>query len=131
MTVLPAIGQFLPNAQSNADAGADFEAVMHYLRESLGGNYQTATIAGGAITATTSNIYINTEGSSANDDLDRINSTGRPVGAIIKISSQDAARDVHVRGSQGGTGQIFLSSPVGHVNTFSLVDPTMSLWLQK
>ena len=131
MTTIPDFGTFVPNSRNNAAAGVALEAAMSYLRETWGGNYQGVTISAGAITAITSNLYVDTEGGAANDDLDRINSPGRPVGAIIKISCQDGARDVHVRGSQGGTGQIFLSTTPGHTNVFSLWDPSMSLWLQR
>lgn len=59
----------------------------------------TATIASGAITATSSYMIIDTEAAAASDDLDTIN--GGEDGARLILMSSNSARDVVVKNNTG------------------------------
>lgn len=94
----------------------------------------TATIASGAVTATTSFLQLDTEASAASDDLDTIN--GGEAGAILILRTTSSSRDVVVRHLGGGTGNIRLNGAVDYTlpNTSSrltlMYDSGLSLWVE-
>lgn len=59
----------------------------------------TATIASGAITATRTNMIVDTEGSAASDDLDTI--SGGADGDLVRLRTASSSRDVTVKHATG------------------------------
>jgi hypothetical protein len=94
----------------------------------------SATIASGAITATSSWMQLDTEASAASDDLDTIN--GGEAGALLILRTSSSSRDVVVRHLGGGTGNIRLNGAVDYTipNTSSrltlMYDDNLSLWVE-
>jgi hypothetical protein len=71
------------------------------------GNGTATTIATGVITASATNMIVDTEGGAATDDLDTINGGGN--GDILLLRSTNSARDIVVK---HGTGNIYLNGQV-------------------
>lgn len=87
----------------------------------------TATIASGAITATSSYMIVDTEAAGATDDLDTIN--GGVDGMRLTIRAADSARTVVVKDGTNikGPGDVTLDN---REDTCSLIyDGTLSVWL--
>jgi len=73
----------------------------------------SATISGGAITATCSHMQVDTEGGAATDDLDTING-GTTTGTILIIRSTSSDRDITLK---DGTGNLVLAGDFTLTNT--------------
>ena len=115
---------------AGALTGSDDVTVSKFLKLTS----SAATIATGAITATTSFVQLDTEAAAASDDLDTIN--GGEAGAIIILRTTSSARDVVVRHLGGGTGNIRLNGAADYTiaNTSSrltlMYDSGLSLWAE-
>jgi len=88
----------------------------------LGMNYGPGTeltIAGGAIAPTGPGYYrIDTEGDGATDDLDNITSYGGVTdGDVIVLRQENSARDITVRSSGGGSGNLRVNNGGNRVGT--------------
>lgn len=115
---------------SGAITGSDDVTVSKFLKLTI----SDATIATGAITATTSRVRLDTEAAAASDDLDTIN--GGEDGAILILSTNNSARDVVVRHLGGGTGNIRLDGAADYTiaNTSSrltlMYNSAQSIWAE-
>jgi hypothetical protein len=115
---------------SGALTGSDDVTVSKFLKLTI----SDATIATGAITATTSRVRLDTEAAAASDDLDTIN--GGEDGAILILSTNNSARDVVVRHLGGGTGNIRLDGAADYTiaNTSSrltlMYNSAQSIWAE-
>jgi hypothetical protein len=131
MTTLPVAGRFSDGTLTNAQAKSAQNDMLAAMREMLGGEaVTTLTIASGVITPSRAVHLVDTEGSAAADDLDRIANTNHPDGRVVIIGTVDAARDVTVRhglATSGANLRILLAGGVDLV----LSDPSMRLVLQR
>lgn len=115
---------------AGALTGSDDVVVSKFLKLTI----SDATIASGAITATTSRVRLDTEGAAATDDLDTIN--GGEDGALIILSTNNSARDVVVRHLGGGTGNIRLDGAADYTipNTSSrltlMYNSAQAIWAE-
>lgn len=115
---------------AGALTGSDDVTVSKFLKLTI----SDATIATGAITATTSRVRLDTEAAAATDDLDTIN--GGEDGAILILSTNNSARDVVVRHLGGGTGNIRLDGAADYTipNTSSrltlMYNSAQSIWAE-
>jgi hypothetical protein len=131
MTTLPVANRFSDGTLTNAQAKAAQNDMLAAMREMLGGEaVTTLTIASGVVTPTRAVHLVDTESSSASDDLDRISNVNHPDGRVVIIGTVDAARDVTVRhglATSGNNLRILLAGGVDLV----LSDPSMRLVLQR
>lgn len=91
----------------------------------------TLTIAAGAVTATKTRHYIDTEAAAAADDLDTITTTSD--GELLVLSSVNAARVVTVKNNTGnirlaGGADFVLDSPFDQLTL--IYDSTQSRWCE-
>ncbi len=109
MSVLPVSG-FLSNpGRTEGEMKTALEDVRDVIAELLGGSIETElTIATGSVTPTGAVHSIDTESDAASDDLANILQTNHPDGRLLLIHANDGARDVVVKDSAGGAGQIIL-----------------------
>jgi|GEM_PF-2068905 len=83
--------------------------------------YDSATIAAGAITMTTSAMQIDTQGSAASDNLDTITATNAEAGTVLLLRSTAGGRTVVLRHMRGN-----IVSPSGDL---TLTDPQVLVML--
>lgn len=91
----------------------------------------SATIASGAITATTSLMVVDTEAAAASDTLETIN--GGVDGAIIIITQSNSSRDVTISMSLGNIRNSASADRVFTSNSFHWIGrykSSVSLWLE-
>jgi hypothetical protein len=92
---------------------------------------ETATIASGAITATSSLMVVDTEASAASDTLETIN--GGVDGAILIITQSNSSRDVTISMSLGNIRNSASADRVFTSNSFHWIGrykASVSLWLE-
>lgn len=72
----------------------------------------TLTISSGSVTPTQGIHAVDTEAAAATDDLTNIVQTNLPDGSLLLLHTANAARDITVKHSAGGAGQISLRNAV-------------------
>lgn len=113
MTALPIVGYWLDNGRTQAEQKQWGEDIRAFIAQMLGGSAEGALVlASDAITPAVASFSVDTEGSTANDNLSTINTTNLPTGSFVMLRSFDNARDVTVKHNTGGSGKIILSDGV-------------------
>jgi len=109
MSVLPVTGYLSNAARTEGEMKTALEDVRDVVAELLGGSIETElTIATGSVTPTGAVHSIDTESDAASDDLANIVQTNQPDGRLLLIHANDGARDVVLKHSAGGAGQMIL-----------------------
>lgn len=107
MTTIPAASYFTNGSRTNAEAKIAQDDMLEVLREFPGGQTRSSlTIASGAVVPTRFSHTILNEGAAVDDNLDNITVTNTPDGRLLLIFAGNGSQAVHVRHSQGGSGQI-------------------------
>ncbi len=131
MATLPAVGYFNNAARTEGEFKQAQEDFLAGVKQIVGAGVAELahTIASGSITPAGSGgvIVVDTEAAAATDDLTNILTTNYPVGSIILIRNNNAARFVVVKHLAGGAGQMNLDQN----GEYTLDDTKKWLMLQR
>ena len=93
MTALPAAGYIADNSRTEGEAKQALEDIVAFVRQLPGGAAASElTITSGAVTPTGAIHTIDTESDAAADDLDTMAVINIPVGGLVAIRPENAAR---------------------------------------
>lgn len=135
---VPAAGDIGDDDVTNADQETNLENLAEAVRRIAGVGVVTAgdtVISAGVATPTLGLVYVDTEGSTATDNLDRIDPGAYLLGSVIIVYGSAApARIVTLRHMQGGSGQLSLNSSSNFAlsNGFSWIALRLgaSIWVE-
>lgn len=137
MAPLPASGYLSNSIRNEGEMKTALEDLLAGMKQIPGSGVAetTLTISSGSITPPSGGpgvFMIDTEAAAATDDLTNIVQTNIPDGSLLLIRQANSARDVTVKHSAGGAGQIVLRSGADYTfattSTWMLVKRTGSLW---
>src|SRR5262245_25349294 len=122
MADLPASGYLSDSARTVAEMKTALEDERDFVAQLMGGSAETTlTISSGTVTASRGVHAIDTEALAATDDLANILQTNLPDGSFLFVHSANASRDVVLKHSAGGSGQL----SIGDSADLTLLDPSM------
>jgi len=135
MTTPPTGAQMEDTSATNATMKTRHSNLADALAELPGGAASSeVTISSGQIVITQAAHTVDTEGDAGTDDLDNIDTTSIPAGRVLILGPQDGSRDVVVKNSSGGSGQIVTADgadyTMGSTKDFIVLMLVGSSWVE-